>query len=145
MVTDFIFGIDKILVHFDQSVIFSHYFDHIWPAILYRAQSFASQRAHDSKCFNEVYKSYIINHILNKKFSVKPDWVKIRQTGTDDNLKTLDLIGLSQIQAGSGSGILKTESGAKLSGSPTIMHWWRTRISLGVKVSIRLKAFQVLN
>ena len=72
------FGIKKILVHFDRRVIFEQYFDHIRPAILYRAQSCAGQRAHDSKSLNEVYKAYIINHISYKGFLVKPNWVKIR-------------------------------------------------------------------
>ena len=85
-----------ILVHFDQHVIFTQYFDHIWPAILYRAWSCAGQHAHDSKCLNDVYKAYRINLILYKKFLVKPNWVKIRQIlggqncpppGPDVNLK----------------------------------------------------------
>ena len=69
----------KILVHFDRHVIFAQYFDHIWPAILYRAWSCAGQRAHDSKCLNDFYEAYRINHILYKKFLVKPNWVKIRK------------------------------------------------------------------
>ena len=82
----------KMLVHFDQHVIFAQYFDSIWPAILYRVWSRAGQRAHDIKCLNEVCKAYRINHILYKKFLVKPYWVKIRQIlgtppGPDVNLK----------------------------------------------------------
>ena len=60
-------------------VIFQRHFDHIWPAILYRTRSRTGQRAHDSKCLNEVYKAYVIIHISNKKFLVKLNWVKIRQ------------------------------------------------------------------
>ena len=62
------------------SCFFAQYFYHIWPAILYCKRSCAGQRVHDSKCLNEVYKAYIINHILHKKLLVKPNWVKIRQT-----------------------------------------------------------------
>ena len=76
---DLIFGIEKIWRNFDRHVIFTQNFDHTWPAILYRAQSCAGQRAHDSKCLNEVYKAYITNHILYKKILVKPNWVEIRQ------------------------------------------------------------------
>ena len=72
-------GQKEMLVHFERYVIFAQYFDHIWPAISYRAWSCAGQRAHDSKCLNDVYKAYRVNHILYKKFLVKPNWVKIRQ------------------------------------------------------------------
>ena len=37
--------------------------DRIGHAILYRARSYAGQRAYDAKCLNEVYKAYKINHI----------------------------------------------------------------------------------
>ena len=47
------------LLHFDRRrVFFAKYFD---------------PHAHDSKCLNEVYKAYIINHILYNKFLVKPN------------------------------------------------------------------------
>ena len=84
-------GQKKILVHFDRHVIFAQYFDHIWPAILYRAWSCAGQRAHDSKCLNDVYEAYRINHILYKKFLVKPNWVKIRQILGGQYCPPLDL------------------------------------------------------
>ena len=86
----------KNLMHFDRHIIFSQYFDHIWPAILYRAWSCAGQCAHDSKCLNEVYRAYRIDYILYKTFLVNPKWVKIRQIlggniapppGPDVNLK----------------------------------------------------------
>ena len=64
-----------MLVHFDRHVIFTQYFDHIWPAILYRAWSRAGQSPHDPKYLNKVYKAKRINHILYKKFLVKPNWV----------------------------------------------------------------------
>ena len=66
------FGTEKMLVHIDRHVIFALYFDHIWQAILYRAWSCAGH-------VYDVYKAYRINHILYKKFLVKPTWVKIRQ------------------------------------------------------------------
>ena len=62
-----------MLVHFDRCDIFAQNFDHIWPAILYRAQSCAAgQRAHDFERLNEVYKAYMINHILYNKFLGPP-------------------------------------------------------------------------
>ena len=85
MVTDLIVGIEFrkiILVHFDPHVFFfMQNFDHIWPAILYHAQSCAGQCAHDSKCLNEIYKAYMINNCLEvfRKFLVKTNWAKIRQ------------------------------------------------------------------
>ena len=65
-------------MHFDWHVFSYIILTNIWPAILYRAQSCASQRAHDSKCLNEVYKAYMINYIFYKKFLFKPNWVKKR-------------------------------------------------------------------
>ena len=47
------------------------YFDRIWPAILIRARSRPGQRAHDSKCLNEVYKAYVINLSSYKSYQVK--------------------------------------------------------------------------
>ena len=56
------------------------------------ARSCTSQRAHDSKCLNKVYKAYIINHISYTKFLVKPNWVKIRQNPRGEILPPLDLM-----------------------------------------------------
>ena len=39
----------------------------------------AGQYAHYSKCLDEDYKAYVINHISYKKFWDNPNWVKIRQ------------------------------------------------------------------
>ena len=64
----FYFGMKKKLKHFDCCLISERYFGQILPAILYLARARAGQRAHYSKCLNEVYKAYIIKHILYKKF-----------------------------------------------------------------------------
>ena len=62
LVTDFIFGVKKKFKHFDCCLILERYFGHILPVILYLARARAGQRAHYSKCLNEVYKVYVINH-----------------------------------------------------------------------------------
>ena len=64
------------LDHFDWCVILERYSGHILPAVLYHARARTGWRAHDSKCLNEVYISYIINNILCKKFLDKPNRVK---------------------------------------------------------------------
>ena len=68
LATDLIFGVKKRFKHFDWFVIFERYFGQVLLVILYLARARASQRAHHSKCLNEVYKAYIINHISYKKF-----------------------------------------------------------------------------
>ena len=65
----------KIWCILTDMLFFAQYFDHI----LYRAWSRAGHREHDSKCLNEVYKAYRMNHIIYKQFLVKPNWVKVRQ------------------------------------------------------------------
>ena len=83
LVTNLFFDAEKKVRAFDRHVIFAQYFDHIWPAILYRAWSRAGQRPYDSKYLNEVYKAYGINHFFCKKLIVKPNWVNIRQIPPD--------------------------------------------------------------
>ena len=79
LVTDFIFGVKKNLKHFDCCLISERNFGHVLPVILYLARARAGQQAHYSKCLNEVYIAYIINHISYKKLYDNPNWVKIRQ------------------------------------------------------------------
>ena len=71
-----------MLVHFDRRVKLAQYFTpyltshFILRAIVRRA----GQRMHDSKMFKWGLQSIYNNHILNKKFLVKPNWVKIRKS-----------------------------------------------------------------
>ena len=77
LVTDFIFGIKN---KFEALLsYFGAIFCHVLPVILNFAWARAGQRANYSKCLNEVYRAYLINHISYKKFLDNPNWFKIRQ------------------------------------------------------------------
>ena len=56
----------KKMKHFHCCAIPERYFGHVLPVILYLARARAGQRAHYSKCFNDFYEAYIINHISIK-------------------------------------------------------------------------------